>query len=183
MVVLWVGVVFSMSFLETLKPTPEKLRQELEHTDLKSLSGQQRKDKLKEVAKDLNRLPLKDRREVRKETMGEFFKQMTPEEQNQFIEDTLPQQFQQIVESINKMSSEDRRKMVQDALNRMKEFPPDPSYQPPPNPAITEDQFEQIAQVGLKTYLESSTPETKADLAPLMDEIQGRMQDWQDMRH
>lgn len=115
-----------------------------------------------------------------RDPVGErWFKQMNDDEKAQFIEATFPAGFKRVIESFEKLPPEKRQKAVADAVKRLRDARA--KGQPPGTvstnaPPISKELQDKITAVGLKTFYSQSSAQTKAELAPLLDEIQRAMQ-------
>ena len=97
--------------------------------------------------------------------MGE----LSGEEQLYFLERRIGRAFEQIMDSFNEMDRDERKKIVERSLKRIRERG-DGSSGPfgEDNPEVAE----QITDAGLKAYYSTANAETKIDLAPLLEEMQ-----------
>jgi hypothetical protein len=109
---------------------------------------------------------------------------MTEEEKNQFIEATMPTGFKQMLTAFEKLPEEKRRKTIDDSLKRLRdeqrrmqaassEDGPADTNGPP---VISDDLQAKIRTIGLKTFYSESSPQTKAELAPVLEELQRSME-------
>ncbi len=109
-----------------------------------------------------------------------WFKQMNDDEKAMFIEATFPTGFKRMIEAFEKLPPEKRQKAVADALKRLRDarakgqLPGAPAN--PNDPPISKELQDKITAVGLKTFYSQSSAQTKAELAPLLDELQRAMQ-------
>ncbi len=107
-------------------------------------------------------------------------KQMNDDEKALFIEATFPSGFKQILGAFEKLPPEKRQKAVADAVKRLREARAKGQF---PNatgstnePPVSKELQEKITAIGLKALYSESSAETKAELAPLLDELQRAMQ-------
>ena len=101
--------------------------------------------------------------------------------------DTGPRRsgFQQMLASFEDLPEERRRTAIGDAIRRLKEVgagPPDEAgsgdetrTNSPPWVA-SEELRDRVTRIGLKAYYSQSSARTKAEMAPLMEELQGMME-------
>ncbi len=107
-------------------------------------------------------------------------KQMNDDEKALFIEATFPSGFKRMLEGFEKLPPEKRQKAVADAVKRLRDarakgqFPGSPggTNEPP----VSKELQEKITAIGLKAFYSQSSAQTKAELAPLLDELQRAMQ-------
>lgn len=176
LLVLW-AVVFSIAkFAGSRKPTMERIIAYQENNPLSEIEDpDERKEVIGKLADMLNqmeatevgRLAEREDRDPRRE----FFRELTPEEQMFFLEKRVGRAFEQMMESFNQMGREERQRIVENALRQMKE------NRGGPRDLEQEDReiVEKITTAGLKAYYSEASVETKIDLAPLMEEMQGAM--------
>lgn len=165
--------------------TVDKVRTYVSSLDLSTLSGARRAEAIAELARRINALPLEERRRVRLEqAWRSWFDQMTEPEKSGFIEATLPSGFRQMLASFEQMNETNRRVAVDDGLKRLREartalereggLPPWEGTNRPPE--MSEELRQQAIRLGLKTYYSESSAQTKAELAPLLEEMQQMME-------
>lgn len=123
---VWViagGVIF---WMRSSRPTPASLAAYIEKNSLENLPPAQREQVITKVADQLNRLNFDQRQELRKtKTDRRLFQQMTEEERKRFLDLTLPDGFRQLMVALNKMNPEQRKKMVQRALDDLEKDTPE----------------------------------------------------------
>lgn len=125
-----------------------------------------------------------ERRRARLERVWQtWFDNMTEEEKGEFIEATMPTGFKQMLASFEQLTEERRRKAIDDALKRLKEAqeriqegeePPDSGTNRPN--VLSEELQQRAAKIGLKTFYSESSAQTKAEIAPLLEELQRMME-------
>jgi hypothetical protein len=112
-----------------------------------------------------------------------WFDQMSDAEKSDFIEQTLPTGFQQMIAAFEQMPEDKRRKAIDDALRHLREArakleaggrPPGGGGGPPQ--PISPELEQRIRTLGLQTYFTQSSAQTKAELAPLLEELQRVME-------
>lgn len=166
------------------KMTVEKLRAYAHSVDLNGLSATGRADAIHKLAGMLNALTAEERQQARMEGVWErWFSQMTEEERNAFIEATTPAGFNQMLTAFEQLSEERRRRAIGEALKRLKEMrdtilesgQPLPATATTRPPAISPEMEKRVREVGLKTFYRESSAQTKAVLAPILEELQRMM--------
>jgi hypothetical protein len=182
LVAIWIIAVAGYSVAKNAKPTPEKVRAYVESVDLSKLSAEERAKAIRRLADMLNRLSLEDRRRARLERLTwKWFDEMTEEEKGTFLEATMPTGFKQMLTSFEQLPEEKRKKTVDDALRRLKEAQlQDPAA---PNaggtngpPVLSKDLEAKVRSIGLQTFYSQSSAQTKAELAPVLEELQKVME-------
>ena len=167
------------------KVTAEKVSAYIESIDLSKLSGSARADAIRKLEDMLNRLSPDERRRVRMGRMaGGWFEQMTEEEKAGFLEATMPTGFKQMLTAFEDLPKEKREKAVDDALRRLKEAQTKMKASQDPftgnatnnGPMLSEELQAKVRTIGLKTFYSQSSPQTKAELAPVLEELQRVME-------
>jgi hypothetical protein len=182
---VWLAALGGYALSDHFKMTSEKLRAYLQSTDLSKLSGAPRARALRDLADKINALSPEERRQARLDRLwSQWFREMREEEKGQFLDATLPSGFQQMLASFAQQPSEKRQKAIDDAIKHLRqarENPPPTSNSPDPNdtnapPVLSEELQQKVTTIGLSSVYGSSSAETKAELAPLLEEIQKNME-------
>jgi len=164
--------------------TAEKVKAYVESVDLSKLTAAARAKAIKDLADKLNALSIEERRQARLDRIArKWFDQMTEDEKAGFIEATMPTGFKQMLTSFEQMPEEKRRRAVDDALRRLKEAREktptgdNSMAQGPTNgPVLSEELQAKVRTIGLKTFYSQSSAQTKAELAPVLEELQRVME-------
>lgn len=180
--IVFVGYKISASY----KVTPEKIKHYVETTDLSRLTPAERARALNKLADMINSLQYEERRKVRlREDWKRLFDQMTEQEKNEFIEKTVPVGFKKMIESFEKLPEERRKKVVSDALRRLREAQEALAAVSPEAmnqrfrtnaPVLSPELENKIRMIGLRAFYNESSAQTKAELAPVLEEIQRLME-------
>jgi hypothetical protein len=187
---LAIGVIWAAAFsiyriAENSKMTAEKARQFAETVDLARLSAEERAKAIRRLADMLNRLPLEERRRARLEGASwRLFEQMTEEEKGTFIDATMPTGFKQMLTAFEQLPEEKRGRAINDAVRRLREVQTrlpeeggdmrvDGTNRPP---ALSPELQARIRTIGLRAFYSQSSAQTKAELAPLLEELQRMME-------
>ncbi len=184
LVAVWLIAMAGFYFARNSEMTAEKLRAFVEGTQFSKLSASDRADALRELAEKMNRLSAEERRQARLDGLVRgWFDLMTEAEKAEFLERTMPTGFKQMISAFEKLPEEKRRKTIDDAVKRMREARERGETDEPPggrrgtnSPALSKDLQEKVATIGLKTFYSESSAQAKAELAPLMEEIQRSME-------
>lgn len=166
------------------KMTAEKLRAYLTGVDLNKLSGDARARALRELEDKINALSPEERRRARVDHLwSQWFAEMTEEEKSQFLDATLPTGFKQMLNSFSQLAPEKRKQIIDRSINNLRQArenpPPDSSQTNGANtngPVLSDQLQKQVAVIGLKSVYSDSSAETKAELAPLLEEVQKTME-------
>jgi len=184
-VAAWALAVAGYHVAKNSRMTADKLRAFAQSIDLKSLSRDARAKAIADLAGKLNSLSPEERRRARLERIWQrWFEEMTEEEKASFIEATMPTGFKQMLASFEQMPEERRRNAIGDAMRRLKEAQDERSQEgaPPAEsgtnqpPALSAELQQKITKIGLKTFYGESSAQTKAEMAPLLEELQRTME-------
>ena len=181
--IVWLMGLGGYHLAGNFKITAEKVRAYAESVDLGKLSPAERARAIKTLADKLNALSLEERRQARLDRVwGKWFEQMTEAEKSQFVDATLPTGFKQMVTAFEEMPADRRQRAINDAVRGLREAQsrmaagdgqPAGTNSPPP---ISEALQKQMAALGLKTFYSQSSAQTKAEMAPVMEEMQRLME-------
>ena len=117
-----------------------------------------------------------------------WFDQMTEEEKAGFIEASMPTGFKQMLSAFEQLPEEKRRLAVDDALKRLKEsreklaIDPEAAGNTNAPPPLSDELQARVRSIGLKTFYTQSSAETKAELAPVLEELQRLMESGRPLR-
>jgi hypothetical protein len=165
--------------------TADKIRAFVDGVDLNSLTGSARAQAIRDLADKINRLSPDERRGARLEGIwANWFAEMTEDEKASFLESTMPSGFKQMLASFEQQPEDKRHHAVTNAIERLKEaremsqadYNKKTKPQGTNQPVVSEDLQKKIAVIGLKTVYSDSSAQTKAELAPLLEEIQKNME-------
>jgi hypothetical protein len=149
--------------------------------DLSKLSGAERAKAIDRLAAMLNALSPDERRQERgnRDRAGDrWFRQMTDDEKAHFIEATMPNGMKQMIQAFEQMPEDQRKRAVDRAMKQLAE---DQARGGPRNgggnqPPISDELREKIIKIGLQQFYNQSSAQTKAEVAPLLEQIQNVMQ-------
>ncbi|MGC3958311.1 MAG: hypothetical protein QM813_10330 [Verrucomicrobiota bacterium] len=177
-IAIWMLALAGYFIAKHAKVTADKVRAYITAVDLSKLSAAERAEALRKLADMLNRLSLEERREMRMgRTIGDWFAQMTEEEKAAFIEATLPTGFKQMIAAFEEMPEDKRKRTVDQAMKRLREQQggggeSNEAGAPPLSPELEA----KVRTIGLKSFYSQSSAQTKAELAPLLEEMQRNME-------
>jgi hypothetical protein len=175
--VVWTVVGAVMWWARSQKPTPDRVLAYVEAHPVEGKSSSDRAKVIEKIARQMNGLSYEERREFRiNRRLDGFFRALTPDEQTRFLDLTLPEGFKQMMEALNKMTPENRKKFVERTLNEMRKQEgqevPDEARQ-----RFMEDRNAQkIIDQGLKSFYSEASAETKMDVAPILEQMQRNLQ-------
>jgi len=152
---------------KALRPTPESLVAYVRRHPLEGLSPGERTKVLDRVAAQLNALDFDQREQLRKlRGDRQFFSQLSPEERNHFVDLTLPEGFRQLMIALNKMKPEQRKKIVQRALDDIEK------QNPELNDRLDRADVQKVLSQGMDSFYQNASVEVKLDFAPVIERIQ-----------
>jgi hypothetical protein len=184
-VFIWLAAWAGFAISRNSKMTAEKIRQYVHSIDFGKLSAEERSKAILALAVKLNALSREDRLRLRgQEEWRSWFAQMTEAEKEEFIDATLPTDVTQMIDAFERLPADKRKKTIDDAMKNLKKMSDQADNADASSgtvdtnsPAYLDPQLTQKAQtLGLKTFFSQSSPETKAELAPLLEEVQRQME-------
>jgi hypothetical protein len=163
---VWSAVAGITMWERSARPTPETIARFLDANPVQGKPEKERRRVIDAMADQWNRLEFEQRREVRKakETKA-FLSALSSEERSYYLERTVPEGFQQMMSAISKMTPEKRMQFVAKAMFDMHQGGATP-------PRFDDPNVQKIMTSGLKAFYREANPESKLDLAPLIDEMQ-----------
>lgn len=186
LVVIWAVAIAGYGIARHAKVTPEKVRAYVDSVDFSQLSAAEREAAIQKLAAMLNALSLEERRRLRLDRTS-WFNEMTEAEKSQFLEATLPTGFKQMLAAFEDMTPDKRKRVVDQAVKQLQDarnHPADGQSPPAGNngPVLSPELQEQVTRIGLQSYYSQSSAQTKAELAPLLEEMQATMESGRMMR-
>jgi hypothetical protein len=188
LVVIWVVAIAGYKIARNATVTPEKVRAYTESVDFSHLSAAERAAALQKLAAMLNALSLEERQKLRLDrTVYKWFETMTEAEKGEFLEATMPTGFKQMLAAFEDMPPDKRQRVVDQAVKQMKtareklatggQMPPGTN-----SVVLSAELQEQVTKIGLKSFYSQSSAQTKAEMAPLLEEMQRTMESGRMMR-
>ena len=177
---IWVVALTGHWIAQKAKMTAEKVTAFVASVDLSKLSAADRAKAIRDLADKINKLSYEERQRMRADRSGErWFEQMTEEEKGQFIEATMPTGFKQMISAFEEMPEDKRKRAIDDALKRLREVRLQgggaanlDTNRPPISPELEA----KVRTIGLKAFYSQSSAQTKAELAPVLEELQRAME-------
>jgi hypothetical protein len=174
LVAIWIvagGIIF---WARSSRPTPEKVIRYLDGHPIAGASARDQSRIVDEVAAELNGLTYEQRREVRmSRKLDGFFRSLSEQERARFLDLTLPANFKQMMDALNKMTHEKRKEFVDKALADMKKHQDD---EVPPDKRQLDVNGQKIVNEGFRAFYSDASAETKMDVAPLIEQLQHNLQ-------
>ncbi len=187
---IWIVAMAGYRITRNAKVTAEKVQAYVAAVDLSKLSASDRADALRKLAAMLNALSLEDRQRLRLERTAEaWFTQMTEEEKGEFIEATMPTGFKQMLAAFEEQPEEKRRRTIDQSLKRLREMNAEAQSGTATgargtnrSSTLSPELEAKVRTIGLKSFYSQSSAQTKAELAPLLEEMQKAMESGRMMR-
>ena len=181
---IWLIAWAGQWYFDHIKMTADKVRAYVESVDFAKLTGAARAKAIKELEDKLNALSYEERQRLRAEHLiNDWFVQMTEDEKAQFIEATMPTGFKQMLGAFEQLPEDQRHRVVDNALKNLRRASQRTSTNslaagngtnsPPP---ISRELEAKIRTIGLNSFYSQSSAETKAELAPVLEELQRTME-------
>ena len=181
LVMIWAVAIAGYEIAKHARVTPEKVRAYIASVDFSHLSAADRAAAIRKLAAMLNALSLEERRGLRLDRTA-WFNEMTDVEKSEFLEATLPTGFKQMLAAFEDMPPDKRHQVVDQAIKQMKETDEKMAAdgQAPPadtnGPVLSPELQEKVTKIGLQSFYSQSSAETKAEMAPLLEEMQHTME-------
>jgi uncharacterized membrane protein len=184
--VIWVVALAGYQIAKNAKVTPEKVRAYTESVDFSRLSAAEREAAIQKLAAMLNALTLDERQSLRLERLA-WFEKMTEAEKGEFLDATMPTGFRQMLGAFEELPPDKRQRIVDQAVKQMKdarEKMAATGQMPPGNNSagLSPELQDRVTKIGLQSFYSQSSAQTKAQMAPLLEEIQRTMENSRMMR-
>ena len=186
---IWLLALAGNWYLQSLKVTADKLHAYVGSVDFGTLTGAAREKALKHLEDMLNALSYQERQKFRSQHfINDWFGKMTEDEKAQFIEATMPTGFKQMISAFEQLPEDKRHHVIDEAMKNLRNDNNQPGGRagqggtnaPPP---ISPELEAKIRTIGLKSFYSQSSAQTKAEVAPLLEEIQRQMESGRMFRH
>jgi hypothetical protein len=183
LVLIWAVAMAGYRMAQNAKVTPDKVRAYTASVDFSHLSAADRAAAIQKLAAMLNALTLEERQSLRLDhTAYQWFTQMTEPEKGAFLEATMPTGFKQTIAAFETLPPEKRQRVVSQAMKQMKDArekmavtgqfsPPDTNGM-----VLSQDLQDKVTKIGLQSFYSQSSAQTKAELAPFLEEMQRTME-------
>lgn len=189
---IWVLAMAGHWYFESITMTADKVRAYVDSVNFGQLNGDARAQALKELEDKLNALSYDERQKLRMQHLiDDWFNQMTEAEKAQFLEATLPTGFKQMINAFQQLPDDKRRRLIDNTMRNLENGGGNasnrrrtmggtnalPNSISGTNSAPISPELEaKIRSIGLNTFYSQSSAETKAELAPVLEELQHQME-------
>jgi DNA-directed RNA polymerase specialized sigma24 family protein len=178
LVLVWAVVFVVRAAAGSQRVTAEKIDQAVAAAGLEDWSGgipagaELREDRVREIAGMFNQLDFAEREKARDLRLGErVYRPLAPDERRLFIDLTVEESMKSLMRALDAMNPEERRKIVERGLNEIATGRTAEEMQRAEE--MGEELLARITEEGVEAYFEQTGPDTKLDLAPLMDAMDG----------
>jgi len=182
-VAIWVVALTGRSIARNSQMTAERVRAFVESVNLSKLPAGDRASALGKLAEKFTALSVEERRRAQFEHVAkDWFDQMTEEEKGRFLEVTMPVGFKQMLASFQQLPEEKQRQTVADALRRLRETAARIQAEggmvlgTNTAPPVSGELLAKVRTMGLEGFYTQSSAQTRADLAPVLEELQRVME-------
>lgn len=183
LVVIWVVAFAGYQIAQNAKVTPDKVRAYTASLDFAHLSAAERAKAIERLAAMLNALSMDERRSLQLDrTAYKWFEQMTEDEKGTFLAATMPTGFKQMISAFETLPPEKRQMVVSRSIKQMQEARQKIAAGgglPPQNTngvVLSQELQDKVTKIGLQTFYSQSSAQTKAELAPFLEEMQRTME-------
>jgi len=180
---IWVAAIAGYQIVQHLKVTPDKVRAYTASVDFSHLSAAGREAALQKLADMLNALTLEERRRLQFDrTYFKWFEEMNEKEKGDFLAATMPTGFKQMIGAFQDLPPDKRQRVVSQAVKQMKdqrEKMAATGQLPPPGTngvVLSQELQDEVTKIGLQSFYSQSSAQTKAELAPFLEEMQRTME-------
>ena len=183
---IWVLAIAGYKIARNAVVTPDKVRAYITSVDFSKLSEAERDAAIAKLAAMLNALTLEERQSLRLERLA-WFNQMSEAEKGKFLDATMPTGFKQMLAAFEEMPVDKQKRAVDQAVKQMQAAQDKLAAggQAPAGangPVLSPELQEKVTKIGLQSFYSQSSAQTKAELAPLLEEMQRQMESGRMMR-
>jgi hypothetical protein len=166
--VVWLVIGGAIWIVRKNRPTPERIAEFVNANSLEGKSTGERVKLIESVASQVNRLEYDQRRELDKERkLRSFWDSLNAQEKSRYLDLVLPTGFKQMMESFNKMEPHKRKRMVQKAVDELREHGGDREKRD-----LNDPQVRKIVDQGLKSFYSDATIDAKMDALPFLEALE-----------
>lgn len=182
---LWAVVAGVRMAAGNQKPTADKIARAIDKAGFADWSGveapadgkeaERREKALRKISDQFNRLDFRERERGREMRLGEgLFPKLSRGEKRLFIDLTVSESMNRMMEALDAMPERERRKFVKQGLEEITEGRTEQEMQRAK--ALGDDLLAKMTEEGMRAYFERASIDTKLDLAPLMEAMNEVMQ-------
>jgi len=169
--VLWTAVGGAMQWLQSRRPTPEKIEAFLATQKLEGASEAERKTAIESLAAKVNGLDSTQRRvAVTSGFNGKFqpfWTSLTNAEKTHYFQLIVPRGMKQMIDQFSAMDPVRRKRELERAIRTLRENTDDDSFQDV-DPALAA----KLISNGLKTFYTDASIDAKMAAVPLLEELE-----------
>lgn len=181
---VWLAVWGIRAWAGTRRITAEKVEAAIARAHFADWSKQEddggaeaaRRDKeLRNIAALVNRLDFKERQRQRADlSANSFFDRLNAREKELFFDLTIRESMNTFMSALDSMPAQERKRFVEQGLREIETGKTEAEMQR--TRELGDDMLAKAGQEGMRAYLEKASPDTKLDLAPLMEAMNEVMQ-------
>lgn len=185
LVLVWTGVWAVRAIAGSMKITAERLSRQVAKADFADWSqsttppdpalAAQRARQIDKIASMINRLDFIERANFRRDRTDErFFKLLSPQEQQRFVDLTVLKSLNSFLDSIEALPAKQRKRFIEAGV---KELAEDSAGKPAGavNPLVA-GMLDKLDVKAIRAFVNQSSPATKLSLAPLVEAINESIQ-------
>ena len=171
-VTVWLVAALIIHFANASHPTAATVSAYAGSIDLDTLQGDARARAIARMEDMINHLTFAERQQLDRDRVSrQFLHKLSPDEQDAYLDATLPTGFDQMMDAFNRMDPLKRKQFVANALEHMKEHPGDG-----PAPGADANMAQHVVDQGMKSFYREADADVKLDLAPLIEQMQINLQ-------
>ena len=183
LVLIWVVAFAGYQIAQHAKITPDKVRAYTASVDFDRMSAAERAAAIQKLAAMLNALTYDERQSLRLDrTAYKWFEKMTENEKGAFLEATMPTGFKQMITAFENLPADKRQHAVDQSIKQMREAREKMAATGEMPPAgtnaivLSQELQDKVTKIGLQSFYSHSSAQTKAELAPFLEELQRTME-------
>ena len=177
LLLVWITAAAAYVVFKNSRMTAEKVELHLREIDWGKLNAAERAEVLHKLMAEINSLSTDERQKYRRD--GEWrtlFNEMDEAEKSAFIEGTMPSGFKQVLATFEQLSPEKRKRTIDETLKHLREDGDGKRERDTNAPVMSPALQQKMVSVGLKSFYTEGSAQTKAELAPVLEEMQQMME-------
>lgn len=175
-VAIWALALAAMAIARGREVTVASVVRLVRERPLARMRPDERLARVEALAARVNRLSFEQRRDSQLQAaVRDAFRAMDAPERSRYIDLTLPPGLKQMMQAINEMPRDERRRLVEEAVDGMRDRGRHRG-DVLDDREIPQETRQRIIDEGLKSYLRDASAEAKLDLQPLIEQMQRYMQ-------